>query len=153
MAYGPRTIEAVTRSHLNRSQSGMTIIEVMVAALILAGGLLATFTMFDSANAITVDNRAREGATNLARELVDDARSADYDSLTSGQITPTLQGLPNLGDSNLGKTGWQLVRRGITYEVTAGACTFDSQRDNARTVAADDASFCPNSVGAGSTVT
>jgi len=139
-------MNTVTRRPHDRSESGFTIIEVMVAALILVIGVLATFTMFDSASALTVDNRAREGATNLARELVDDARSADYDALSGTQTTPTLQSLPNLTDANLAKPGWQIVRRGFTYTATATACTFDSNKDGARTVAADDSSFCTNSV-------
>jgi prepilin-type N-terminal cleavage/methylation domain-containing protein len=133
-------------------QSGFTIIEVMVAAMILAIGVLATFTMFDSANALTVDNRAREGAVNLARELTDDARAVDYDSLTSSSAQSTLQALPGLADANATQPGWQLVRRGTTFTITASACTFDSGKDGVRSVAADDGSFCPNTQAGGTPV-
>jgi prepilin-type N-terminal cleavage/methylation domain-containing protein len=136
-------------SGIDTGQRGFTIIEVMVAAMILVLGILATFTMFDTANALTVDNRAREGATNLTRELIDTARSVDYDNLTAAQAQSTLEGVPGLGDANLAKSGWQINRRGIQYTVNATACTFDSGKDGARTTAADDGTYCTNSVTAG----
>ena len=55
-------------------QRGFTIVEVMVAMAILLVGLLGTVAMIDGANATTASTRGREGATNLARELVEASR-------------------------------------------------------------------------------
>ncbi|MEJ7715468.1 MAG: prepilin-type N-terminal cleavage/methylation domain-containing protein [Thermoleophilaceae bacterium] len=56
-------------------QRGFTIIEVLVAATLLVIGVLGTMAMVDSSNAETRLSGGREGATNLAREVVEGARS------------------------------------------------------------------------------
>ena len=50
------------RSRLS-DDSGFTIIEVMVAALVLLVGLLATLTLVDTANSTTATTKAREQET------------------------------------------------------------------------------------------
>src|SRR5258705_449389 len=66
-------------------ESGFTIIEVMVAIFILLIGVLGAVTLTNTANAITNNNKAREGATNLSREIAEAARQVDYDKLNSTQ--------------------------------------------------------------------
>ncbi len=50
----------------------MTLIEVMVATMILLVGVLGTVTMIDGANATTSKTKAREGATHLGRHRKND---------------------------------------------------------------------------------
>src|SRR5919199_5371867 len=61
-----------------RSQAGLTLAETLVAATLLLVGALGTFALVDTANSATASSRAREGATNLGREVLEDARSVAY---------------------------------------------------------------------------
>ena len=71
-----------------RAESGFTIFEALVAALILIVGLLAAFFV------LTIDIRssravkAREGGVALAREITEDARQIPYSQITSDVPTP-----------------------------------------------------------------
>jgi prepilin-type N-terminal cleavage/methylation domain-containing protein len=125
-----------------RDQRGFTLIEVLVAMLILTGGVLGTVALIDGANASTSFTKGRVGATNLARELTETARTIDYDTLTTATLAGALQVNPGLADSDVAMSGWQLERRGITYTVVASACTFDDATDK---TASHDATFCSNS--------
>ena len=62
----------------------MTIVEVTVAAAILLVGVLGTLALIGTAQTATQATRAREGATSLARELVERTRNLSYTSLTRG---------------------------------------------------------------------
>ena len=46
-------------------QRGFTLIEVMMAALVLTIGVLTTLGLIDNANSKTVQTKAREAATGL----------------------------------------------------------------------------------------
>src|SRR4051794_8771209 len=63
----------------NRSEApetGFTIIEVMIAIFILLLGVMGTTTMVDTASKLSGNTKGREGATNLDREIGEDARLA-----------------------------------------------------------------------------
>jgi hypothetical protein len=108
-------------------EDGFTLVECWWPAVVLVVGMLGAFTLLDGANKITVTNNARIGGTNLAREILEDARSVDYDLLTPAMIRPTLR-------AKLGDTGtaipWTVRRRGIEYTVTTDVCTFDDPKDS-----------------------
>ena len=106
-------------------ERGYTLVELMVAAVVLIIGALGAFALLDGANKTTVSNNARMGATNLARELLEDARSLDYDLLNDAQMAGALQ--TKLGVSG---TPWKVSRRGIEYTVETSVCTFDDPKDN-----------------------
>lgn len=109
-------------------QAGFTLIEVMMASLILAVGVMGSFTLLDSANKTISSNNGRTGATNLAREVAEYARGTDYDLLTPTQVETTLRARTRIAGT--GATGsWKLVRRGVTYQITATVCTFDDPKD------------------------
>jgi Tfp pilus assembly protein PilV len=111
-------------------EAGYTLVELMVAAIVLVVGMMGAFMLLNGANKTTVTNNARMGATNLARELLEDARSVDYDKLTDAQMNGALQ-------AKMGVTGnpnpWLVRRRGIEYTVTTDVCTFDDPKDNVAT--------------------
>jgi Tfp pilus assembly protein PilV len=139
---------ADTRSVVNahtrlRSQDGLSLIEVIVAATVLVIGILGTLVLMDSANATTSKTRAREGGVNLTRELVEAARSVPYANVSPGSITSQIQGQPGLADAGVG-AGWTIRRRSITYTVTATTCTMDDARDGGGTHSAGG--FCADSV-------
>src|SRR5215208_7880511 len=72
-------------------ERGYTLVELLVAAFVLVVGMAGAFSLLNGANRTTTVNNARMGATNLARELLEDARSVDYDSLTPAAITGVIQ--------------------------------------------------------------
>jgi Tfp pilus assembly protein PilV len=126
-----------------RSQDGLSLIEVIVAATVLMIGILGTLVLMDAANATTSKTRAREGGTNLTRELVEAARAVPYANLAPGSIVSQLQSQQGLADAGVG-AGWTIRRRSITYTVTATMCTMDDARDGGGTHSAGG--FCTDSV-------
>jgi type II secretory pathway pseudopilin PulG len=122
----------------------MTIIEVLVAMTVLLVGVMSAVALIDRANATTVKTRAREGAVNVARELIEGARSIPYANLAPTTVENGIQALPGLADDGA-PAGWTIRRRGFTYTVTAQVCAFDDARDGGGNH--DAASFCTDSVG------
>jgi prepilin-type N-terminal cleavage/methylation domain-containing protein len=119
----------VMEHHPRVAQAGFTMVEIMVAILILLVGVLGTVKMIDVAFAKGTTSRTREAATNLAREIVEVSRSVDYDALVTTTLPATLQALPGLADSAQATPGWQLDRRGIRMSVTVEACIVDDPQD------------------------
>lgn len=122
-------------------EDGFTLVEVMVAALVLLVGVLGTLTMLDTASFATQTSKAREQGVALQRELVEAARAVPYDQLTPTSVVGKVQASPDLGDDRPGTPGWQIRRRGVTYTVAVGACSVDDPGDGTGLV--DDATFCP----------
>jgi type II secretory pathway pseudopilin PulG len=112
-----------------RVETGMTLVEVMVAIVILLVGVLGTVTMIDAANAGTSKTKAREGATHLGRQILEIARSVPYRDLTSAAVEAALTSRTGLADSQPGSPGYQIVSRKFTYDVTVGACSLDDPKD------------------------
>lgn len=121
-------------------ERGYTLVEVLVAMVVLVVGMLGTVKLVDSANATTAATKAREGATNLAREVVENARVVDYGKLTAAGVTAALQARDGLQDAAPGTPGWTVVRRGRVYTLSVTACTYDDAKDSVATT--HDASFC-----------
>ncbi len=117
------------RPHPAPGQAGFTIIETMVAAVVLLVGLVATLTLVEQASSVTVKTRTREQATNLQRELVEAARSLSYDQLTPNGVGAAIRTRPALGDSSVSGAGWTIRRRNATYTVAVGVCTVDDPGD------------------------
>lgn len=130
---GPRTSTAREHEH------GFTIVEVMVAMVILLVGLAGTITLLDEANAKTTTDKAREGAVALSRELVEAARSNPYDQLTPGNVVGAIRGQTGFSASTLSGAGWQVQRRGVLYTMAVGVCSVDDPADGR---GAQDPTFC-----------
>src|SRR4051794_21696723 len=160
------TPPVMKRFHALKHEAGFTILEVMVAIFVLLLGVLATTTLLNTANAETSRNQARNGATNLVRDIIEAARALPYDQVnptkdSSGNADDTLitglQAMAPTGnnngssfsDSDTAKTGWQIPRRNFEYNVTVQACVVDDAKDNVvspHTPAASDGSgyYCPD---------
>jgi prepilin-type N-terminal cleavage/methylation domain-containing protein len=128
-----RLLRAVDRTvvrapHRSPGEAGFTLIEVMMAAMVLAVGVMGAFTLLDSANKTISTNNGRTGATNLAREVTEYARGTDYDLLTPTQVETTLRARGRIAGS-VATGSWKVVRRGVTYQVTPSVCTFDDPKD------------------------
>jgi prepilin-type N-terminal cleavage/methylation domain-containing protein len=134
-----------------RSERGFTIVEVMMAMLVLligAGGAISLMTTAEQATAAT---KVREQGTTLQREIVEAARATPYAALTPSSVVARVQGFSGLADAVAGQAGWQVRRQGVTYSVAIGACTVDDPRDG--TGAHDPGSFCATGTGTTSVTT
>jgi len=119
-------------------ERGMTLVEVMAAMVILLVGVLGTLTLVHGSMSSTSATTAREQGTNLARDLVERSRQADYDGLTMVAAAGTLAAaLPDA--TGLSGATFNVTRRNVTYAVNVSACSIDDPTDGA---GAGDESFC-----------
>jgi Tfp pilus assembly protein PilV len=129
-----------------RHAAGFTIIEVMVAITLLLIGVLGVATIADSANITSTTNKARVGATNLAREMIEDARTFKYAELNgdfpapSGGVTDLQDAYNAIGitDGSASTAEAQISRRGTTYNVHVFTCILDDAHDGVRATASPD---------------
>jgi prepilin-type N-terminal cleavage/methylation domain-containing protein len=135
----------MTSSRRCFDERGFTLVEVMVAAVVLVIGTLATLTLINGANATTNSTKAREQGVNLQREIIEAARSVPYSQLTPTSIVSKIQATSGLEDSNSSSPGWTIRRRGFTYTVSAGVCSVDDAKDGTGTH--DAATFCASGTG------
>ena len=123
---------------------GFTLVEVMVAASILIVGLLGTFSMVDQSQRTTKENSTRTTTLNLAREILEQARSLEYADLTPGTLVTQLRAKPNITGVVDGSGKWVVTRRGIPVTIEATVCTFDDPADGLSAIAPQNA--CPAAV-------
>lgn len=126
---------------------GFTLTEMSITIAVLLVGVLGTVALVDGASQTTATNRAREGATALARELIELTRAIPYDRLTAAQITAELQARPGLADASPA-AGWTLERRGFTYTASVSACAVDDARDGLGSHGGS-VEYCPESTATG----
>jgi prepilin-type N-terminal cleavage/methylation domain-containing protein len=129
------------------NERAFTMVEVMVAIMILLIGVLAAIGLADVANKNTGQNNGRQGATNIARRVLETAREIPYDSLTTAAGPAAIQSIaPDLQTSTPGT--WTLKRTGFTYTLTFVACAVDDPTDGvgAHTNPSD---FCSDSTATG----
>jgi len=132
----------MVRTGRDHAEHGFTIIEVMMAALILLVGILGVTTIVNQANSTTTSTKAREQGLALARDLLESSRSIKYQSLRPATVVPTLQAMPGFANAGIG-AGWSIQRRGITYHVAVGVCSVDDPGDG--TGAHTAGAFCSRS--------
>lgn len=120
-----------------------------MSAFVLLVGLLGTLTMIDTANSQTADNRAREGANNLGRAIIENARAISYLSLAPAGVVAALQGRPLLEDSTPDTVAWTIERRGTTYTVEVTTCIYDDPKDHVNVAARAGAPYCATSPSTG----
>lgn len=111
-----------------RSQAGFTVIETLMAAVILVVGLIGLFGLIDVSVKASAGTRAREGATSLAREMLEDAHTIPYAQLIPSSIESQLQLMNGLSNATPG-SGWHIERRGFKYTVAVSECAVDNPKD------------------------
>src|SRR3954468_17822834 len=121
----------MARSALNRlgDDSGFTILEVMVAAVVLLVGLLGTFTVIDTAHSTITTTKAREQATSLQRALIEAVRTTPYAQLTPNGVGSRLRAQPGLSDASLSAAGWTIRRRNQIYAISISFFAVAEPRD------------------------
>jgi type II secretory pathway pseudopilin PulG len=130
------------------AQAGFALIEVLVATVILIVGLTSLLGLLDVTVRASAATRAREGATSLAREIIEDARTTPYSQISPSSIVGQLQALNGLADAAPSTAGWQVVRSGITYTVAVSECSIDDPKDG---YGKHDSTFCADSATEGET--
>jgi prepilin-type N-terminal cleavage/methylation domain-containing protein len=124
------------------NETGFTLVEVMVAIVLLTVGVLGTMSLVDNANGRTSDTKGREGATGLARDLIESTRGVPFNNVNTTDLAGRLQSQTGLADADPAAAGWQIKRRNFTYTVTFTACTVDDASDKLGTAASHDSTFC-----------
>ena len=125
---------------LRAREDGFTIIEVMMAMVVLLVGVLGTVSLVETGLRSTSRTTAREQATNVARDLVERTRQADYTSMTMGLAPATLRAtITSESPSALSGSTFTVTRRNVVYTVTVFACSIDDPTDGA---GVGDATFC-----------
>ncbi len=132
-------------------EAGFTIVEVMMAMVVLVVGMLGVSLMLSQASQTTADNKARGQALSLARELTEGARSQAYTNLEPTTVVGLEQANSALADSDPDTAGWQVERRGKTFNVAVGVCSVDDINDGSGT--RDTATFCASGGGSTSSAT
>jgi Tfp pilus assembly protein PilV len=112
------------------AESGFTIIESLVAALVLTVGLLTSFLMLVASTHTSADVRARETAVALVRQVAEDARSIPFSQISSATLVSSLQAMPGLTNSGSG-SGWTIVRGGVPYTITTSVTPVYDSKDPA----------------------
>lgn len=151
-------------------QDGFTLIEVLVAAVVLVVGLLALLGMLDVASKATQTNRVRQEGTNVAREAVEDVEALSYTQLARPSSIATAL-LPQLNCAP-GSPGYPCATRsgstvkvtrstgtggagaGYAFNVTFTTCSLDDPSDgygNHNQAPASGGSWCPDVAPSGAT--
>jgi prepilin-type N-terminal cleavage/methylation domain-containing protein len=125
------------------SDDGFSLIEILVAMVVIVVGALGTLALLDRASGQTSETKARQTATALMREMVETSQGLPYTQLTAESVATTLQS-NGFADDAPGTSGWQVKRNGITYTVTATACIVDDPSDGQAPHGAG-AGFCTDS--------
>ena len=124
------------------SEAGFTLVEITIAMVVLLVGVLGTLSLVDGANRSSAMTRAREGSTNLNRDVVETVRTIRFTALAQSNVQAALQAQPGLADADAAAAGWQVVRRGTTYTLGVTVCTVDDPEDGIGSHVAGG--FCSN---------
>ena len=113
-------------------EDGFTIVEALVASVVLVVGLLTAFSVLAVADHASATVRAREGGVALARQIDEDVRSLDYSQISSSSVVSSLQAMPGLANSSSGST-WTVLRgptgNQTTYTITVTVNSFNDAYD------------------------
>jgi Tfp pilus assembly protein PilV len=129
VASGTSRVIAPRRRRPAGGEEGMSLVEVMVAIFVLVVGVIGVVAMLDTGNRITSHNIARDAATALAREQLEQVRGLAYTDLSdaaavAADLVPLIAG----SGSRSGAT-FQTVRHGVTFTTAISSCVVDDPSD------------------------
>ena len=126
-------------------EHGFTIVEMMVAVVVLLVGALGTLAMLDGANKRARGAQDRQNATAVARQVLEAAKGVPYRDVTPGAIESTLRE----DDALAGIDGdpWRIERDNTTFTVQVDVCYLDEPSDGLGSRAPGN--FCPGTPAGG----
>jgi prepilin-type N-terminal cleavage/methylation domain-containing protein len=113
-------------------QSGFTLVEVLVAAVVLVVGLGSLLQMLVTADHVISTTRLRQEETSVAREVLEDARGLASTQLTSTAIASALQPVipqATVSSSNLVVTRSVSSGTPTSFNVSFNVCDLDDPSD------------------------
>jgi len=131
-------------------QGGFTIVEVLVAALVLVIGLGGLLEMLITADHAISTTRLRQEETSIAREVLEDSRGLASTQLTSSTIASALQSVvpqAALSGSNLVVTRNVSSSTSTSFTVSFTVCDLDDPSDgygNHSSAPTSGGSWCPD---------
>jgi prepilin-type N-terminal cleavage/methylation domain-containing protein len=126
-------------------EDGFTIIEVIVATVILLVGVMGVLSVVVQSDGVSASNRIREQGIALQRELIEAARSIPYEQLTQGTLVSRISSQTGLTGSTMTAKGWTFRRRNVDYTVAVGTCAVDDPID--KTGPHESAGYCLDGTG------
>jgi hypothetical protein len=143
----------------------MTLIEVMIAMVILVVGALGVMTTLDTGNQVTTANLARDGALGLAREQLEESREMLFVDLAqpllaatklaqkvSGSLVGSLLATVTTVATNpspVPAATFTTKRRNVTYATTFTTCVLDDPADGIGATAGAACTPLPTADGGG----
>lgn len=111
-----------------KNEQGFTIVEVLVATVVLAIGLLTAYLALVVSVHSSSTVRQREEGVSLARQVTEDARSIPYSQLSNTTIVTLLQAMPGLANTSSGSS-WTVSRGGYKYTISATLTDLNDPKD------------------------
>jgi hypothetical protein len=108
-------------------EPGFTLIEVLVACVVLLVGLLGLFGVLSAGAHTTMLNRERQAETSLAREVIEDASTLGYTQLTPATLPGLVQ--PMVAFSTVSGQGLVVSRSIYNFNVAWNVCSLDDPTD------------------------
>jgi Tfp pilus assembly protein PilV len=144
-----RRLAARIRSRVSE-QAGFTIVEVLVAAVVLVVGLGGLLEMLITADHAVSTTRLRQEETSLAREVLEDSRGVAFTQLTSTTIASALQSVvpqAALSGSSLVVTRTVSSSASTSFTISFTVCDLDDPSDgygNHSSAPASGGAWCPD---------
>ena len=136
------------------AEQGFTIIEALVAAVVLMIGLVGLLGMLIAGNHATSANRERQDATSLAREVIENVRTLGYSQLVASSLPSTLQ--PMIPSATVSGSTLVIPRSIYSFNVSVTECSLDDPADgygNHALAPESGGSWCPDVGASGTTDT
>ena len=108
-------------------ERGFTIVEIMVAVVVLLVGALGTMAMLDTASKRGRSAADRQNGTALARQIVEAAKSVPYRDIAPGSMVTTLRHDAAL--AGVSASPWQVERDNTTFTIQVEVCWLDEPAD------------------------
>lgn len=120
----------------------------MVAISILLVGVLGVTTMVSVSDRTTVISNSRQGATAVARRVLETSRSLPYRTIKSATLVSAIQTQsPDLATTTSG--AWTVARDGYVYTLDASVCRVDDDSDGYGVHDSADPGFCSDNTTTG----
>jgi len=105
-------------------ESGFGLVETMVAFLVLVGGMIAAFQLFDAATRNTFRAEQSQVAINVAQREMEEIRNLDYDQIAMS-TAPVFNSDPNDPRHRVSGTRFDSGNDGSLFEMVRNGGTLD----------------------------